>query len=187
MKLAIKLFVAFLFVFSIAHAKEFVIDTAHTNVGFSIKHLMISNVKGNFETYTGDIDFDPASKTFKTLTAKIDAASINTDNAKRDEHLRSADFFDVAKFKTIEFAMTGMKDSKMMGNLTIHGITKEVVLDTTLHGMIDFQGKKRIGFTLEGKINRKDFGLSWNKVLESGGLVVDETVRLVIDIEAIEL
>lgn len=187
MKLTARLFIALVLMFSFAHAKEFVIDNTHTNVGFSIKHLMISNVKGNFATYTGEIDFDPSSKTFKKLSAKIDASSVNTDNSKRDDHLRSADFFDVAKFKTIDFVMREVKDSKVYGKLTLHGVTKEVVLDLTLHGVIDFQGKKRVGFTLEGLINRKDFGLTWNKALESGGFVVDESVRMVVDIEAIEL
>lgn len=187
MKRTVKFLIALSLMLSFAHAKEFVIDNTHTNVGFSIKHLMISNVKGNFDTYTGEIDFDPASKTFKKLTAKIDASSVNTDNVKRDDHLRSADFFDVAKFKTIDFVMSEVKGSKVYGKMTIHGVTKDVVLDLSLNGVIDFQGKKRVGFTLEGLINRKDFGLTWNKVLESGGLVVDENVRLVVDIEAIEL
>ena len=188
MKLLSKLLLSTALVFSLAEAKEFVIDNTHTNVGFSIKHMMISNVKGNFNTYQGDIDFDTEKKVFTKLSAKIDAASIDTGIAKRDDHLRSADFFDVAQFKTIDFVMSSMKDGKVHGKLTMHGVSKEIVLDAKIHGVIkDFQGKQRVGFTLEGKINRKDFGLTWNKLLEGGGLTVDEVVHLVIDVEAIEL
>lgn len=187
MKLFTKLLLSSLLVFSFANAKEFVIDNTHTNIGFSIKHLMISNVKGNFNNYTAEIDFDPKTKTFKKLSAKIEAASVDTGIAKRDDHLRSADFFDVEKFKTVDFVMTGMKDSKIVGNLTIHGVTKEIVLTPTINGVVKFQDRERVGFTLEGKINRKDFGLTWNKALETGGVVVGEDVLLTIDVEAIEL
>lgn len=188
MKLLTKALLFISLVFSLAHAKEFVIDNTHTNVGFSIKHMMISNVKGNFNTYAGEIDFDVDKKLFNKLSAKIDASSIDTGIAKRDDHLKSADFFDVAQFKTIDFMMTSMKEGKVYGKLTIHGVTKEIVLDAKVHGVIkDFQGKQRVGFTLEGNINRKDFGLTWNKILEGGGLTVDETVNIVVDVEAIEL
>lgn len=188
MKLFTKTLLVLALVFSFSQAKEFVIDNTHTNVGFSIKHMMISNVKGNFNTYVGEIDYDVNKKVFNKLSAKIDAASIDTGIVKRDEHLKSADFFDVAQFKTIDFVMSTMKDGKVNGKLTIHGVTKEVSLDANIHGVVkDFQGKQRVGFTLEGKINRKDFGLTWNKILEGGGLTVDEMVNLVIDVEAIEL
>ena len=188
MKLLTKILLFISLVFSLAQAKEFIIDNTHTNVGFSIKHMMISNVKGNFNTYAGEIDFDVDKKVFNKLSAKIDASSIDTGIAKRDDHLRSADFFDVAKFKTIDFVMNGMKDGKVHGKLSMHGVTKDIILDTKIHGVIkDFQGKQRVGFTLEGKINRKDFGLTWNKLLEGGGLTVDEEVHLIIDVEAIEL
>ena len=175
-------------VFSLAHAKEFVIDNTHTNVGFSIKHMMISNVKGNFGTYSGDIDFDIDKKVFTKLNAKIDVNSINTGIEKRDDHLRSADFFDVSQFKTIDFVMTSMNANTINGKLTMHGVTKDISLKSTVHGIVkDFKCAKRVGFTLEGVINRKDFGLGWNKILEGGGLTVGEEVMLVIDVEAIEL
>ncbi len=187
MRVFSKLVLLLTFVFSFANAKEFIIDNTHTHIGFSIKHLMISNVKGNFNNYTAEIDFDPATKTFKKLNAKIETASVDTGIVKRDDHLRSADFFDVEKFKTISFVMTGMKDSKIVGNLTIRDITKEVVLTPTINGVIKFQNRDRVGFTLEGKINRKDFGLTWNKALETGGVMVGEDVLLIVDVEAIEL
>ena len=188
MKLYSKLLLCVALLFSFTHAKEFVIDNTHTNVGFSIKHMMISNVKGNFNTYSGEIDFDVDKKVFNKLNAKMEASSIDTGIAKRDDHLKSADFFDVAKFKTIDFAMTSMKDGKVYGKLTMHGVTKDIILDTKINGVIkDFQGHLRVGFTLEGTLNRKDFGLGWNKVLEGGGLTVGEDVKLIIDVEAIEL
>lgn len=188
MKFYTKLLLALSLVFSFANAKEFIIDNTHTNVGFSIKHMMISNVKGDFKTYTAEINYDTEKKIFTKLNAKIEASSVDTGIAKRDEHLKSADFFDVANFKNIDFAMTRMENGKVTGKLTMHGVTKEVILDTKVHGTVkDFQGNLRIGFTLEGKINRKDFGLGWNKILEGGGLTVGEDVILSIEIEAIEL
>lgn len=174
--------------FSFAHAKEFVIDNTHSNIGFSIKHMMISNVKGSFENYSADIDYDVDKKVFTKLNAKINASSIDTGITKRDDHLRSADFFNVDQFKTIDFTMSCYKDGKVYGKLSMHGITKEVVLNATVHGVVkDFQGHQRIGFSLEGQINRKDFGLNWNKLLEGGGLTVDEIVKIAIEVEAIEL
>ena len=175
MKYLFKPTVALVLLFSFAGAKEFIIDNAHSNVGFSVKHMMISNVKGNFNAYTADIDFDADKKVFNKLGAKIETASVDTGVAKRDDHLRSADFFDATKFKTIDFVMTSMKDGKVYGKITIHGVIK------------DFQGHQRVGFSLEGKLNRKDFGLTWNKVLEGGGLTVEDTVDLAIEVEAIEL
>ena len=173
---------------TLAHAKEFVIDNAHSNVGFTIKHMMISNVKGSFDAYTADIDYDTAKKVFTKLNAKVTAASVNTNNQKRDEHLRSSDFFSADEFKYIQFEMTSMKDGKINGDLTIRDVTHHVTLNAKVHGLVkDFQGYQRLGFTLEGKISRKEFDLTWNKVLESGGVAVDDTVNLIIDVEAIEL
>ncbi|WP_263833760.1 YceI family protein [Sulfurospirillum oryzae] len=188
MKHLYKPLMALALLFSFAEAKEFVIDNTHSNIGFSVKHMMISNVKGNFNTYTADIDFDTDKKVFNKLSAKIEASSIDTGITKRDDHLRSSDFFDADKFKTVDFVMTSMKDGKVYGKLTIHGVTKDIVLESKVHGVIkDFQGHQRVGFTLEGKLNRKDFGLTWNKILEGGGMTVDENVNLSIDVEAIEL
>lgn len=188
MKFYMKYLLVMALVFSYAQAKEFVIDNAHSNVGFSIKHMMISNVKGEFKTYTAEIDYDTEQKTFSKLNAKIEVSSIDTSIAKRDDHLKSADFFDVAHFKTIDFVMTSIKDGKISGKLTMHGITKDVILESKVHGVVkDLQGNLRMGFTLEGKINRKDFGLTWNKILEGGGLTVGDDVSIIIDVEAIEL
>lgn len=188
MKYLFRLLMATTLLLSFSEAKEFVIDNAHSNIGFSAKHMMISNVKGNFNVYNAEIDYDADKKVFNKLNAKIEAASVDTGIAKRDEHLRSGDFFDVEKFKTIDFVMTSMKEGKVYGKLTIHGITKDIILDNTIHGVVkDFQGHQRVGFSLEGKLNRKDFGLTWNKILEGGGLTVSDTINITVEVEAIEL
>ena len=173
-------------------AKEYVIDTTHTFVGFSVTHLMISTVKGDFKAYDADIEFDPKFNTFTRFVATIDTHSIDTGIVKRDDHLRSPDFFDAGTYPFMKFEMTqyltGDTTGKMYGNLSIKDTTKVIRLETTVTGkIIDFQGNERIGFTLEGTINRKDFGLTWNKVLETGGVAVSDDVKIIITVEAIEL
>lgn len=177
------------FTLTFSNAAEYIVDTSHSHVSFSIKHMMISNVKGEFKSFEADLDFDPKTKTFNKMNASIDPASIDTGIAKRDEHLKSPDFFDVEKFNTITFDATSISADKIVGNLTMHGVTKEITLTPTINGVIkDFQGNNRVGFSLEGKINRTDFGLTWNKLLESGGgIVVGEEVIITVDIQAIEL
>ena len=182
----------FLHVSVSAGDKEYVLDTTHSHVGFSIKHMMISNVKGDFKSYEADLVFDSKTKIFKKVNAIIDANSIDTGITKRDNHLRSADFFDVANHSSIKFSMikyvANENGGKMYGTLSIRGVNKDIVLNTTIHGVIkDFDGNERVGFTLEGEINRKDFGLTWNKLLETGGFAVGENVKLIVEIEAIEL
>lgn len=165
-------------------------DLAHSQVGFSVKHMMVSKVPGKFDRYEGTVEFDEKAMRFTKLTATIDAASINTDNERRDNHLRSADFFDVANHPDITFEMTAYRGDAeggtMEGRLTIRGVTKPVTLDVEIGGLVtDPWGNRRLGFSLGGKINRQDFGLSWNKLLETGGVVVGDSVKLIIDIEAI--
>lgn len=162
------------------------VDRSHSDVGFKIKHMMISNVKGNFNTFTGVIQYDEKTKTLQALSGKIDVNSINTDNEKRDTHLKSADFFDAAKFPEITFVLTKVEGDTASGDLTIHGVTKNVKLELENNGIAtDPWGNQRVGLSLEGKINRKDFGLIWNKSLEAGGVLVGETVNLDIELEAI--
>ena len=173
---------------SFSHAQKLEIDVAHSEVGFSIKHMMISNVKGKFTKFDADIDFDIKSKTFKSLKANVDANSIDTGIQKRDDHLRSPDFFEVAKYPQINFVMTkyiSKGDGGVMeGRLTMHGVTKTVKLNVDVNGVIkDFRGNTKVGFSLSGKVNRKDFGLNWNKVLEFGGVAVGEEVKIVIELE----
>jgi len=183
-----KFIITLLLTSGILFASEYVLDTTHSNVGFSIKHLMISNVKGNFKSYDAELEFDEKTKTITKLEATIDTASVDTGIEKRDNHLKSPDFFNAEKYPSIKYVMTSMDKEYLIGNLTMHGITKEIKLKSTIHGVIkDMQGNLRVGFTLEGDIKREDFGLTWNKMLESGGFVVGDDVKITIDIEAIEL
>jgi polyisoprenoid-binding protein YceI len=172
-------------------ASPYSLDNSHTEVGFSVKHLMITNVKGEFKDFKGDIDFDNKTKTFKKFKGIISTTSVDTGIEKRDNHLRSADFFLAEKYPNIVFEMTSYKadgdEGVMVGNLTIRGITKAVEMEVEdLGTIVDFQGNNRVGFTLKGKINRMDFDLKWNKALELGGVAVSETIKLNAEIEAVE-
>lgn len=176
---------------SLANATPYSLDDSHTQVGFSVKHLMITNVKGEFKTYNADIDFDAKTKKFNGFKADIETKSIDTGIEKRDEHLRSEDFFLSEKFPKMTFVMKSYKSDgnkgKMSGDLTIRDVTKAVTLDVDdIATVKDFQGNNRVGFTLKGKINRMDYGLKWNKALEAGGLAVSEEVKILVEIEAIE-
>ena len=191
MKSIAKITSALILSFGLANASEYTIDNSHTNVGFSVKHMMITNVKGDFKTYDATIDFDKDKKTFKILKASIDTASIDTANEKRDEHLKSDDFFNSTKFPKMTFEMTSYKaegnEGKMDGNLTIRGITKPITLKIEdISTIKDFKGQNRVGFSFEGKINRLDYDLKWNKVLEAGGVAVAEEVKIDVNIEAVE-
>ncbi|MDD2336145.1 MAG: YceI family protein [Geobacteraceae bacterium] len=176
-----------------AFASNWAIDPDHSNVGFKVRHLMVSNVYGNFGKHTGTVEINDNDITKSRIEVSIDTNSINTNVQKRDEHLRSADFFDVAKFPTMTFVSTkvarvGTDKLKVTGNLTLHGVTKQVVLD--VEGLSkeskDPWGNIRRGATATTKINRKDFGLVWNKVLETGGIAVGEEVTISLEIEMIK-
>jgi polyisoprenoid-binding protein YceI len=174
-----------------AHAANWKVDQSHTTVGFSVSHIFTS-VQGRFDRFDGTIVFDPEKPESAIVRATVEAASINTNNAKRDKHLRSGDFFDVEKHPTLSFESTGgvteMKENrgKLAGNLTIHGVTKPVVFDVTFRGQgKDPWGNVRAGFAASLSINRKDYGLNWNEVLETGGLLVGEEVEIRIDAEGI--
>ena len=177
----------------IASASTWNIDPDHSNVGFKVRHLMVSNVKGSFDKYTGTVDINDKDITKSKVEVSIDTNSINTNVQKRDEHLRSADFFDVANFPTMTFVSkkvvkAGKDKLKVTGYLTLHGVTKEVVLDVEgpSKESRDPMGKTRSGATASTKINRKDFGLVWNKVLETGGVAVGEDVAISLEIEMIK-
>jgi polyisoprenoid-binding protein YceI len=171
-------------------AATYKVDPAHTSVTFLVRHLF-TNVEGRFRTVEGQIVFDPAAPEKTVVKGSIDAASVDTNVAKRDDHLRSAEFFDVAKFPKIEFASTAVSDvdstkrtGKIHGNLTIHGVTKPVVLDAQFLGAAtDPWGNKKGGFSASATIDRKDFGLTWNKTLETGGLLVGDEVTIRINVE----
>ncbi len=191
MKFITKITSALILSFGLANASSYTIDNSHTNVGFSVKHMMITNVKGEFKTYDAKIDFDLATKNFKSFSANVDIASIDTGIEKRDAHLKSEDFFSSEKFPKMTFVMKSYEvdgdEGKMKGDLTIRGITKPVILEVDdLATIKDFDGNNRIGFTLKGKINRMDYDLKWNKVLETGGVAVAEEVKIIVDVEAVE-
>lgn len=166
------------------------LDPSHSHVGFAVKHLMVSTVRGEFRTYTGTLELDPADLTRSRVTAEIDVASIDTREEKRDEHLRSADFFDAEHHPKITFESTRIErvddeTFRVVGNLTIRGNTREVTLEAEYAGIQkDPWGGTRTGFSLSGQIDRREFGLTWNAALETGGLLVGEKVKLQIEVEA---
>ena len=191
MRFITKITSALIFSFGLVNAASYGVDNVHTNVGFSAKHMMITNVKGEFKTYDAQIDFDEATKSFKTFSANVNTASVDTGIEKRDEHLRSDDFFASEKFPKMTFVMKSYQadgnEGKMKGDLTIRGITKPVVLEVEdIASVKDFQGIKRVGFSLKGKINRMDYDLKWNKAIELGGVAVAEEVKIIVDVEAVQ-
>ncbi len=169
------------------------IDPVHTMVEFKVRHMMITNVKGHFTGVTGVLTLDEQDITKSRVEASIDAASINTREADRDIHLKSADFLDVEKFPKLTFTSTritrtGDGELQVEGDLTIHGVTRQVtfaVEGPTPPGK-DPWGNTRIGWTATTKINRKDYGLTWNAALETGGILVGEEVTITFDVEAIK-
>jgi len=168
---------------------KWVFDKPHTNVGFSVTHLLISEVEGNFKKFTGSVLTNDDNFENALVEFSVDVNSINTGNSKRDNHLKSDDFFNVKKFpklvfKSKSFKKVGNNKFKMVGDLTIRGNTKEVELDVKLNGIIkDPWGTTRAGFRISGEINRFDFGLKWNKLLEAGGAVVSKEVNIIINAE----
>ena len=156
-----------------SNSNQWVIDASHSNAGFTVKHLMITNVRGEFQKLEGTVSYDPAKPEATTIEATIDVASINTRDEKRDGHLKSADFLDAEKFPTITFKSKAVKTNgdelSVTGDLTIHGVTKEVVLEVEAPSAptADPWGNSRVGTTATTKIKRDDFGMVWNGVLLS--------------------
>jgi polyisoprenoid-binding protein YceI len=168
------------------------IDPSHSAAHFSVRHMMVSTVRGEFGKLTGSVTLDPADVTRWSVQASIDATSINTREPQRDAHLRSPDFFDVERFPTIDFrstkiVRTGPDTYELTGQLTLHGVTREITLSVESDGVEtkDPYGKLRRGASATGKLNRKDFGLNWNQTLEAGGILVGEEVKISIDVELI--
>ncbi|APQ16556.1 YceI family protein [Maribacter hydrothermalis] len=163
------------------------IDADHSEIGFKVKHMMISTVKGAFEDFnataeTENDDFKDANFNF---TAKID--SINTKNNDRDTHLKSEDFFNATAYPEMKFQSKSFDGDTIVGDLTIKDITKEVKLNTDFNGVaVDPYGQTKAGFEITGKINRKDFGLTWNAVTEAGSIVVSDTINLVVDMQFVK-
>ena len=173
-------------------ADTYEIDAAHSSVQFSVRHMMISNVRGEFTKLSGKAVGDAANPTATTVEATIEAASIDTRNEKRDEHLRGQDFLDVAKFPTITFKSTKVEKAgdawKLHGDLTLHGVTKPVVLDVTnvTAPTKDPWGNFRVGASATTKINRQDYGIVFNKTLDGGGLLVGDELTITIDVEVMK-
>jgi polyisoprenoid-binding protein YceI len=173
-----------------AEVREYRIDTSHSSVTFAIRHFF-TKVPGSFNRFSGAVSFDPADLSTAKVTAEIDAASIDTNKEERDKHLRSADFFDVEKLPTIRFestsaAVTGKDQAKVLGNLTMHGVTRPVELQaTSLGSLIDPWGNQRAGFEARTTIQRKDFGIVWNKVLDAGSTMLGDEVDVTISLELV--
>ncbi|MBI3581260.1 MAG: polyisoprenoid-binding protein [Nitrospinae bacterium] len=174
-----------------AAAADYRVDKDHTSIGFSVKHMVISNVKGYFKDYSGGFSFDEKTKTLSKADLTIKAATINSEVADRDADLRSERFLNAEKFPNITFALKksellGGDAMRVVGNLTIRGVTKEVVLEGEYLGSAkDPKGNRRVGFTAAGKIKRGDFGLKWNQLLETGGVLVGEEVKILIEVEGV--
>ena len=165
------------------------LDTAHSQVQFSVRHMMITTVRGNFDKFSGTVSFDEKNLDKSVIDVTIEAASINTREEKRDGHLMSPDFFDVAQFPTITFKsksvkVTGTNKGVVTGDLTVKGVTKEVALETEFVGIAKGPyGNVMAGFNAHTKINRKDWNLGWNVALEAGGWLVGEEVTITLEIE----
>ena len=176
-----------------SESNQWVIDASHSNASFSVKHMMITNVRGEFTKLEGKVSWDPTKPEATKIEAMIDVASINTREEKRDGHLKSPDFFDVEKFPQITFKSKSVKakgaeELSVTGDLSIHGVSKEVVLDVEGPSApsTDPFGNVRVGATATTKIKREDFGLVWNAALEAGGVLVGNEVKITIDISLIK-
>jgi polyisoprenoid-binding protein YceI len=176
-----------------AHAEmaRYDVDPEHSTIEFRVAHMVISKTTGHFKDYSGFIEMDPEAQTVKTIEATIKTASVNTNHEKRDTHLRTADFFDAEKYPTMTYTLKQYHKNgehyTAVGDLTLRGVTKELTLTGNFNGITkDPWGNVRAGFNAEGKLNRKDFGMVWNKALDSGGLVVGDDVYIKLDIECIK-
>jgi polyisoprenoid-binding protein YceI len=168
------------------------IDAAHSQITFSVRHMMISNVHGRFEKFTGEVDFNEAEPTKSSVNVQIETESINTREPQRDGHLRSPDFLDAANFPVIAFKSTRIEKvsdttARIYGALTIRGVTHEVVLNTEYAGQSRMWGKTAAGFSASTRINRKLWGLNWNQVVESGGILVGDDININIELEIVKV
>ncbi len=181
-----KILTMILLLSSLVYATPYSIDVSHSTVSFKVKHMMVSKVTGNFKNFSGLFEYDEKIKAITSINAEIKVASINTEDEKRDIHLRNADFFDAKKFKTITFVSKSIEGDKVVGDLTMKGVTKSVTLEYEFGGTTTNPwGKKIAGFSLYGKIDRRDFGITWNKVLDVGGIAVSNDVKLSIEVEGV--
>ena len=165
-------------------AAPYEVDPTHSSVNFKVRHMMISNVVGKFDTFSGSYDMENGK--LLALTGTVDTASVDTGIEKRDGHLKSADFFDVTKYPTITFKMTKFDGDKVTGDLTMHGVTHSVTLDAEVSDTIkDPWGLTRSSVSLSGKVKRSDYGLTYNQVLEAGGVAVGDEIKISVELEGI--
>lgn len=167
------------------------IDTSHSEIAFSVKHMMITTVRGKFTSFSGDVSLDPSDVEHAKAIGTVEVASITTGEEKRDAHLRSADFFDVERFPRMRFETTRIvrdgEDLRVTGNLTIRDATHEITLKGTVAGPAkDPWGGQRVGFELDGEVDREAFGLTWNVALEAGGVLVGKKVKIHLALEAVQ-
>jgi polyisoprenoid-binding protein YceI len=169
---------------------EYEVDPSHTQVMFKVRHMGVSTVTGKFNRFAATFAYDPENPSASWVTATIDAASVDTDNERRDNHLRSPDFFAADSYPTLTFQSTGVEHVedgrlRVAGDLTIRGVTKPVLLNVVLEGTtVGSEGRPIVGWTAETTVNRKDYGLLWNRLTEAGGWVVGDEVRIVLEVEA---
>ncbi len=167
------------------------IDSSHSGVHFTVRHMVVSRVRGRFASYSGAITLDESDLAGSSVDVTIDATSIDTGVADRDKHLRSADFFDVERFPALRFKSSRVETLdgerlRVHGELTIRDVTRQIVLDAELGGRAkDPWGNERVGFVAKAAIDRKDFGLTWNQALEAGGILVGDKVEIDLDVQAI--
>jgi polyisoprenoid-binding protein YceI len=191
-KLAVSILALILMLGISVQAAEWSIDQVHSAIEFSVRHLAISKVKGKFKDFEGKLDFDGKAVENGSAEMTIQVASVDTENEKRDNHLRSSDFFAAEENPTITFKskkVTAVTDGnfQIIGDMTLRGVTKEVTFDCELHGVVQGPyGYTRAGFSAETTINRQDFGVSWSKTLDAGGLVVGNDVKLSLELEFVE-
>jgi polyisoprenoid-binding protein YceI len=169
---------------------EYEVDPSHTQVMFKVRHMGVSTVTGKFNRFAATFAYDPENPSASWVTATIDAASLDTDNERRDNHLRSPDFFAADSYPTLTFQSTGVEQVedgrlRVAGDLTIRGVTKPVLLDVVLEGAtVGSEGRPIVGWTAETVVDRQDYGLRWNRLTEAGGWVVGDEVRIVLEVEA---
>jgi polyisoprenoid-binding protein YceI len=171
---------------------KWTIDPAHSKIGFKVKHLMITNVMGNFRDFEGQVTTNGNDLSTANISFSLNSASVDTEMADRDTHLKSADFFDVGNYPKITFIGSGLKDLgddmyELTGDLVIKGVTKKVVLPVEFGGlMTDPWGNVKAGFSIGGKINRKEWGLNWNAALEAGGVLLSDEVKIICDVQLVK-
>jgi polyisoprenoid-binding protein YceI len=177
---------------AISSASTWEFDKSHSSIKFKIKHMAITTVWGSFDSFTGSVNLDDKDITKSTIEVTIDATSVNTNEPKRDTHLKSPDFFDVAKYPTAKFVSRKVEKTagglKIIGDLTMKDVTKEVTLavDGPTPTIKDMMGNQRMGASAQATINRNDWGVSWNKVMEAGSLLVGQNVDLILEVELVK-